>query len=103
MTAPALSADDVRRLARLARLALADEEIESLRRELASILEYAQVLQSIDTNGVEPMAHPLPITNRLDEDVPAPGLDLETILRAAPTFHERWISVPKVLADEGQA
>ena len=54
-------------------------------------------------DGVEPMAHPLHIVNRLDADEPKPAMDVSDFLRNAPATEGRFLAVPKVLADGGDA
>ncbi len=55
----------------------------------------------MDVEGVEPMAHPLPITNHLDEDVIEPSLPVETLLDLAPMTEGPFLTVPKVIDDAG--
>lgn len=87
----------VRRLARLARLALSDAEVREFQPQLAAFLEYVRVLESIDTTGVEPLYHPLPIQNVLRDDVPRDGLTSEAALATAPQREGDYFRVPAVL------
>ena len=99
-----LSADDVRKTARLARLALGDSEIARVAPQLESILEYVAKINQVDTTGVEPMAHALPVHNVLREDRVEPPLPLEAVLRNAPETDGPFFKVPKVIgADEDSA
>ena len=72
-----ISTEDVAHVARLARLALTDEELERFTEQLGAVLEHAQDVEALDTAGVPPTAHPLPLVNVLREDVvrpePRPG------------------------------
>lgn len=96
----ALSADQIRKIARLARLALSAEQIEAARPQLAAVLTYVQRLQSLDLRGVEPLTHPGDLTTRPDADTPGPTLAPDDLKRLAPEMFESFIKVPKVL-DEG--
>jgi aspartyl-tRNA(Asn)/glutamyl-tRNA(Gln) amidotransferase subunit C len=103
-TAKKLTRDDVRHVARLARLALADADLARLTPQLESILEYVAKIGEVDVAGVEPMAHALPLANVLREDVVEPSLPIEQVLRNAPETDGRFFKVPKVLGgDEDSA
>jgi aspartyl-tRNA(Asn)/glutamyl-tRNA(Gln) amidotransferase subunit C len=65
-------------------------------RQLSAILDYMQVLQQIDTEGVEPLAHPLPIQNVFRPDEPAPCLPVEEALANAPQRIGAFYGVPAV-------
>jgi aspartyl-tRNA(Asn)/glutamyl-tRNA(Gln) amidotransferase subunit C len=92
-----LAADQVRWVAHLARLELSDDELASITRELAAILEYVDQLQKVDTTGVEPLAHPLPIHNVFRDDEPAPSLGVDLALANAPDRQGDFYGVPAVL------
>jgi aspartyl-tRNA(Asn)/glutamyl-tRNA(Gln) amidotransferase subunit C len=100
-----LSDTEVRKVARLARLALSDEQVHAMRTQLAAILGYIERLRGLDLAGVEPMAHVGggEATNRLDDDVPGPTLSNADLMRMAPDAMEPFIKVPKVLGDGGGA
>ncbi|MSR28617.1 MAG: Asp-tRNA(Asn)/Glu-tRNA(Gln) amidotransferase subunit GatC [Phycisphaerales bacterium] len=95
-----LSIEDVRHVAKLARLAVPEDRLGPMREELVAILGHIAQLQAVDTKGLEPMAHPLPMTNRLRADESRPGLSLSDALRNAPARHGDFIAVPKVLGGE---
>jgi aspartyl-tRNA(Asn)/glutamyl-tRNA(Gln) amidotransferase subunit C len=99
--APPLTAADVRKVARLARLAIGDEasEIERLRGELVAVLGHIGRIRGVDCEGVEPMTRPFDASNRLEEDMPGPTIPVATITAAAPASEGPFIAVPKVLAD----
>jgi aspartyl-tRNA(Asn)/glutamyl-tRNA(Gln) amidotransferase subunit C len=104
MSDAALSIDDVKKVARLARLALSEDRLQKLAGELASILHYVEKINQVDTAGVEPMAHALPVQNVLRADVPAPGLPIEHVLQNAPATDGPFFKVPKVIGgDEDSA
>ena len=94
-----LGEDEVRKVARLSRLALDETRIPILAEQLSSILTHIEKLQEIDTDEVEPMAHPLPVRNRLDADEPVPGMPVAALLANAPSVEGDYISVPKVLGE----
>jgi aspartyl-tRNA(Asn)/glutamyl-tRNA(Gln) amidotransferase subunit C len=92
-----LTPADVRWVAHLARLELSDAELESMARHLSTILNYVDQLQQINTDNVEPLAHPLPIHNVFREDEPAPSLPVDAALANAPKREGDFYSVPAVL------
>ena len=87
----------VRHVARLARLALSDEEVERFSHELGSVLEHVDALAHVDVTGVEPLVHPFALASRLREDVPAPGIDREKLLEGAPSVEDGMFRVPRIL------
>ncbi len=99
-----ITPDQVRHVAKLARLDLPPERIEKLAGQLESILEYVAQIGTVDVSGVEPMAHALPLSNVLREDVVEPSLPLEKVLRNAPASDGPFFKVPKVIGgDEDSA
>jgi aspartyl-tRNA(Asn)/glutamyl-tRNA(Gln) amidotransferase subunit C len=92
-----LTLDQIRWVAHLARLDLSEAEIEAMTRELSAVLEYVDQLQKINTENVEPLAHPLPIHNVFREDKPAPSLAVDTALQNAPDRRGAFYRVPAVL------
>ena len=93
----ALSADDVRKLALLARLELSDEEVEHLGPQLESILGFVAKLSELDTSDVEPMTTALDVDNRWRRDEITPGLDRDAALAKAPAADGECFLVPPVL------
>jgi aspartyl-tRNA(Asn)/glutamyl-tRNA(Gln) amidotransferase subunit C len=91
---------EVTHVARLARLALTDDEAESLTRELGVILEHAARVSALDTDGVAPTAHPLPLVNVLRADEPKPCLDRDEVLSQAPAVEDGRFLVPRILGEE---
>ena len=73
-----LSEEAVRKVARLSRLAIDESQIPRYADQLSSILQHIERIQELDVEGVEPMAHPLPLNNRLDDDVPTEGIIAKT-------------------------
>ena len=86
-------------VAKLARLALTDDEIDTYTHDLAGILAHAQDVASLDTAGVEPTAHPLPVANVLRDDVVRPSIDREAVLAMAPAAESDRFRVPKILGE----
>ena len=87
----------VRHIAKLARLHLSDAEVRLFAHQLGDILDYVRQLQTVDTTGVEPLAHALPLTNVLRPDAPHRTFDTATALRNAPAREGPFFRVPPVL------
>ena len=92
-----LTAEEVRATAELARLALSEEEVVRLQRELSAILDYMADLAKLDTAGVEPMTHAVPLHAPLRKDALGPQLDAETALADAPRKEGSFFEVPKII------
>ena len=90
----AISRDEVLHVARLARLALTDEEVERLGAQLNAILEAVGKVGELDLEGVEPTAHPLDLVNIWAEDEPRPSLPVEEALANAPDREANFFKVP---------
>jgi len=97
-----LSLKDVQHVASLARLGLTEEEMETLRDQLSSILEHIQVLNQLDTDAISPTAQVIEVDNVMRDDTVAPSLPQEVVTSLAPRSHNGFIAVPAVLggADE---
>ena len=91
-----ISREEVLHVARLARLALTDEEVERFRDQLSAILEAVGKVSELDLEGVPPTSHPLDLVNVLAEDEPAPSLSLEEALANAPDPEDAFFGVPPV-------
>lgn len=94
---PHLTRDDVQRVALLARLELTEDELERMTQQLAEIVGYVDLLSQLDTDGVEPMAHPIDLANVFAEDAVRPSLDRDEALRNAPRHDGTCYLVPAVL------
>jgi aspartyl-tRNA(Asn)/glutamyl-tRNA(Gln) amidotransferase subunit C len=94
-----LSRDDVRHVARLARLELTEDELDVFTGQLATILEHAAQVSALDTTGVEPTAHPFPLVNVLRPDVVRPSLPRDEVLAEAPSAEDGRFRVPRILED----
>jgi aspartyl-tRNA(Asn)/glutamyl-tRNA(Gln) amidotransferase subunit C len=90
-------ADTVRRIAHLARIALAEDEVEHLREELNAILAFVGQLSEIDVDGVEPMTSVIPMQMKKRADVVTDGGIADEILKNAPAAQDHFFAVPKVV------
>jgi aspartyl-tRNA(Asn)/glutamyl-tRNA(Gln) amidotransferase subunit C len=95
-----IAREEVKRIAALARLSLPDAEVDRLQRELGAILSYVETLAAVDTTGVEPTAHVIPLATPLREDVPEPAMDPARALANAPEASDSAFVVPKVIAGD---
>lgn len=84
----------------LARLELSEDELHLFTGQLAAVLEHAQDVAALDTEGVAPTAHPLPVRNVFRQDVVRPSLDRDEVLACAPQAEENRFRVPPVLGEE---
>lgn len=92
-----ITKEEVEELALLARLRLGDDEVDRLRGELSAILGYVEQLRELDTAGVEPMTHAVPIGCPLREDAVAPSLTVEEALGDAPQRVDDAFAVPRII------
>jgi aspartyl-tRNA(Asn)/glutamyl-tRNA(Gln) amidotransferase subunit C len=92
-----VSTDQVRHIAKLARIAMSDEEIERLAPELNNILGWVEQLGEVNTDGVEPLATVVDQKLRLRDDVVTEGNIREQILANAPEAQHGFFAVPKVI------
>jgi aspartyl-tRNA(Asn)/glutamyl-tRNA(Gln) amidotransferase subunit C len=92
-----LTPEDVRWVAHLARLSLSDADLATMTRQLSAILDYVEQLQQVPTDGVEPLAHPLPVQNVFRPDEPVPSLSVDEALANAPDRRGDFYGVPAVL------
>ncbi len=96
-----LSPDEVRHVARLARLSLTDDEVEALAPQLSEILGYADRVGEVAAEDVEPTTHPFALTDvdRLDER--RPSLERAELLAGAPQVEQNRFAVPRIVSEEG--
>ena len=92
-----ISIREVEHIASLAKLRFSEAEKEALVNELTAILEYMEKLEELDTGGVEPMSHPVSLSNVMRDDVVQPSLPVETALGNAPAKQKGFFKVPKVI------
>ena len=93
----AISEDEVKKVARLARLAVPEERLAAYTQGLSNILNLVDQLSAVDTTGVEPMAHPLDMVQRLRDDVVTETNHREQYQSVAPEVENGLYLVPKVL------
>lgn len=94
-----ISPDEVRHVARLARLALDDDEVGRMALQLSAILEHVDAVRRLDTADVPPTAHPFPVENVLRSDTETPSLDRETVLAQAPRAENDRFRVPRIMGE----
>lgn len=92
-----VDADTVRRVAHLARIAVADDEIENLKGELNAILAFVEQLAEADVEGVEPMTSVTPMAMKMREDKVTDGGMADAIIANAPAHEHHFFLVPKVV------
>jgi aspartyl-tRNA(Asn)/glutamyl-tRNA(Gln) amidotransferase subunit C len=92
-----ISREEVEELALLARLRLTEKESERLRGELSAILDYVAELQAVDTEGVEPMTHAVPLDCPRRPDVAEPSLSVDEALGGAARVVEDHFAVPRII------
>ncbi|MBN2138058.1 MAG: Asp-tRNA(Asn)/Glu-tRNA(Gln) amidotransferase subunit GatC [Sedimentisphaerales bacterium] len=95
--------DQVRKVAKLARLELCEQEVEDFAGQLSAIIGYVEKMNELDTEDVEPLAHCLPVSNVLREDIAGESLGTEAALANAPQWDGDFFKVPKILDGGGGA
>jgi len=94
-----LTRDDAAYVARLARIYLTEDELDTFAVQLAAVIDHAAQVAALDTSGVEPTAHPLPLVNVLRSDEVQPSLDREEVLAQAPATESGRFRVPRILGE----
>lgn len=94
-----ISDEELLKLSELARLNLSEEERSGLREDLNEILGLAESIQDLDTGGVEPTYHAMPLENVTREDESRPSPDAAKVLRNAPDSSDGYFVVPRVIED----
>lgn len=94
-----LRREDVAKVARLARLALSEEELDLFTGQLAQVLAHAADMATLDLEGVVATAHPFGLVNVVRADEVAPSLDRDEVLAAAPDALEGRFSVPRIVGE----
>ena len=92
-----VDAETVRRIARLARIAVAEDEVEHLQGELNAMLAFVEQLQEVDVAGIEPMTSVTPMAMKMRVDEVTDGGDAEAVLANAPQSEDGFYLVPKVI------
>jgi aspartyl-tRNA(Asn)/glutamyl-tRNA(Gln) amidotransferase subunit C len=99
----AVSRDDVRRIALLARIRVTDAEADSLAGDLGAVLEYVELLDSLDTTGVEATSTVIPLATPLRADEPSAPLAPEVAVMNAPAAEGSAFAVPRVIGAEAES
>ena len=97
---PHINRTQIDRVAELARLSLSDEEADRLASELDAFLGYVDTLNELDTDGIVPTSHPIPLVTPMRDDVPERPLDPELAVSNAPETAAGAFVVPKVIDSE---
>jgi aspartyl-tRNA(Asn)/glutamyl-tRNA(Gln) amidotransferase subunit C len=97
---PAISREEVAHLARLARLAVTDEELDVFAGQLDVILGAVARVGEVAADDIPPTSHVVPLTNVLREDEPQPSIDREAVLAVAPSAEDGRFRVPRILDEE---
>jgi aspartyl-tRNA(Asn)/glutamyl-tRNA(Gln) amidotransferase subunit C len=92
-----VDAATVRRIAHLARIAVAEDEVEHLKGELNAMLAFVEQLSEVNVEGVEPMTSVTPMQMKKRQDVVTDGGDAEAVLKNAPATQDHYFMVPKVV------
>ena len=95
-----ISREEVAHLARLARLEVTDDELDAFAGQLDVILQSMKTLAEVDTDGVQPTSHAVPLVNVFREDQPQPSLPRGAALAGAPDTAEDRFRVPRILDEE---
>ncbi|WP_127782660.1 Asp-tRNA(Asn)/Glu-tRNA(Gln) amidotransferase subunit GatC [Rhodococcus sp. X156] len=99
-TAPVITREEVAHLARLARLAVTEDELDHFAGQLDSILHHVATVSEVAAEDVPPTSQALPVTNAFRPDVVTPGLTQDEALAKAPAAELGRFRVPQILADE---
>ncbi|MBM7805560.1 aspartyl-tRNA(Asn)/glutamyl-tRNA(Gln) amidotransferase subunit C [Geodermatophilus bullaregiensis] len=97
---PALDRQDIAHLARLARLAVTDEELDRFAGQLGAVLDAVAQVQRADVDDVAPTTHAVPLTNVVRPDVTRPSLPRDVVLAGAPAAEDDRFRVPRILGEE---
>ncbi|MFC4401674.1 Asp-tRNA(Asn)/Glu-tRNA(Gln) amidotransferase subunit GatC [Gracilibacillus xinjiangensis] len=92
-----ISKEQVKHVANLARLALTDEEVEKMAKQLGDIINYAELLNELDTENVKPTTHVLDLKNVMRRDEPREWITKEDALKNAPDQKDGQFRVPSIL------
>ena len=88
---------DIRHVAKLARLALSDDEVKTYGAQLSDLLSHVDKLQELPIDGIAATAQVVPLRNVMREDEVRPSLDRDTVLAGAPQVHGAFFRVPKII------
>ena len=92
----ALPLSAIRKIASLSKLECNEEELNQFQKELSGIISHLQRLNKINTKNIDPLCHPLDVSNRLDCDETKNSLSIETIIKNAPKSERNFIEIPNI-------
>ncbi|MBB6447769.1 Asp-tRNA(Asn)/Glu-tRNA(Gln) amidotransferase subunit GatC [Bacillus benzoevorans] len=92
-----ITIDEVKHVANLARLAITEDEADKFAKQLDAIITFAEQLNELDTDNIEPTSHVLDMKNVFREDVAKPGLPVEEVVKNAPDHEDGQIKVPAII------
>lgn len=92
-----ITPDEVKKVARLAKLTLSEPDIERMAADMGAMLDYVAALANLDTEGIVPTAHAVPMANAFRADQLRPSLDRDAVMAAAPLSANGAFRVPKVI------
>jgi aspartyl-tRNA(Asn)/glutamyl-tRNA(Gln) amidotransferase subunit C len=92
-----INQQDVEHVARLARLSLNPDDLKTMTGQMDAILGYVDKLNELDTTGIEPMAHAVPMSNAFREDQITEPIGVERALQNAPNRSDNYFKVPKII------
>lgn len=95
-----ITREDVAHLARLAHIDIPADQLDHYASQLDAILDAVATVSAIDTSSVQPMSHPVPMTNVFREDIPTQGLTAEQALSGAPAVEDDRFRVPRILDED---
>ena len=90
---------DIAKVASLARIALSPDELRVYEEQLGAILEHAERVQQLPTEGIPPTSHPVPMTNSFRDDLVTGSLPVADVLAGAPASEDGYFRVPPVLGE----
>ncbi|MBS4913798.1 MAG: Asp-tRNA(Asn)/Glu-tRNA(Gln) amidotransferase subunit GatC [Veillonella sp.] len=94
-----ISRDEIKNIALLSRLSVDEAHMEQVEKALNDVLSYVEELEELDLDGVQPMAHAVPLQNVFREDVVKPSLDHKLALQNAPEENDGYFTVPRVVQE----
>jgi aspartyl-tRNA(Asn)/glutamyl-tRNA(Gln) amidotransferase subunit C len=92
-----IDSDDVQKIAHLARLQVDDNKIDEYANQINNVLSLVEEMQAVDTTGIEPMSHPMHLTQRLREDIVTETNQRDLMQQGAPAVENGLFTVPKVI------
>jgi aspartyl-tRNA(Asn)/glutamyl-tRNA(Gln) amidotransferase subunit C len=92
-----INQQDVEHVARLARLSLNPDDLKTMTGQMDAILGYVDKLNELDTSGIEPMAHAVPMSNAFREDKITEPIGVKQALQNAPQRNDNYFKVPKII------